>query len=58
MHARAAVLSAAIVMAPFAAWGADLAVCCQKACSAPQCKAISEIVAAFEGTGRGWIVSR
>ena len=53
MHARAAVLSAAIVMAPFSAWGADLAVCCQKAFCAPQCQAISEIVAAFEGTGKG-----
>ena len=28
MHARAAVLTAAIVMAPFGAWGADLVVCC------------------------------
>jgi hypothetical protein len=51
MHARAALLTAAIVMAPFGAWGADLAVCCQKAV-APQCQAISEIVAAFEGTGK------
>jgi hypothetical protein len=51
MHARAAVLTAAIVMAPFGAWGADLVVCCQKAFCAPQCEAISEIVATFEGTG-------
>jgi hypothetical protein len=53
MHARAAVLSAAIVMAPFSAWGADLVVCCQKAFCAPKCQAIGEIVAAFEGTGKG-----
>jgi hypothetical protein len=53
MHARAALLSAAIVMAPCGAWGADLAVCCQKAFCAPQCRAISEIVGAFEGTGNG-----
>jgi hypothetical protein len=53
MHARAAVLTAAIVMAPCGASGADLAVCCQQAFSAPQCQAISEIVAAFEGTGKG-----
>jgi hypothetical protein len=53
MHARAAVLTAAIVMAPCGASGGDLAVCGQKAFCAPQCKAISEIVAAFEGTGTG-----
>jgi hypothetical protein len=53
MHARAAVLTAAILLAPCGAWGADLAVCYQKAFCAPQCRAISEIVAAFEGTGKG-----
>jgi hypothetical protein len=52
MHARAAVLTAAIVMTPFCAWAVDLVVCCQKAFCAPQCQAIGEIVAAFEGTGK------
>jgi hypothetical protein len=52
MHARVAVLTAGIVMAPFGAWGGDLAVCWQKAV-APQCQAIGEIVAAFEGTSKG-----
>jgi hypothetical protein len=54
MHARAAVLTGAIVMAPFSAWGADLVVCCQKRFCAPRCETISEIVAAFEqGIGKG-----
>jgi hypothetical protein len=54
IHARAVVVAAAIVMAPLGAWGADLVMCWQKGFCAPQCEAISEIVAAFEqGIGKG-----
>ena len=54
IHARAVVLIAAIVMAPLGARGADRVVCWQKGFCAPRCKAIGEIVAAFEqGIGQG-----
>ena len=54
MHARALVLTAAIVIAPLGAWGADLVVCWQKGVYCQRDEAISEIVAAFEqGSDKG-----
>jgi hypothetical protein len=48
MHARTVVLTAAIVMAPIGARGADLVVCWQQSFCAPRCAALGQIVAAFE----------
>jgi ABC-type glycerol-3-phosphate transport system substrate-binding protein len=48
MRSRAAVIAAAIVMAPLGAWGADLVVWWEKGFYAQEDEAVAEIVAAFE----------